>query len=1610
MRNRRRLFPSFSSFNLVAAVCLTVLAFALPAHADDAPAKREVPNPTLFDVPSSGYEPIKGQPFFLLSDASYGTDQEALVRLEAPGREYKDELARYGGADILVYRVPQPLDFLKAQKNLHRIDVKANYTGEGLANTLAYLWDNWTRQARRAWQRVLSFATRSKAVETAPQFSMGDQMIAPTRFANNPQYAPLKGYELLGRFRYPIWDAKPIAPPKDVKLEGSSSEWAPKNVGNVMIPVGKLPAGLYIVEAVIGAYRAHTLLFVSDTVAVTKGTSQGMMVWTAERKSGKPVSGAAVSWTDGVGVLASGTTESDGTADLRHVSPERSYLIGSDRAGGVFISGNFYYDSEIYNTKLYAFTDRPLYRPGDEVRVKFIGRNFKNATESTVPAAGDIKLEVIDPNGAPVATSTTRLAGETGADTRFTLPANAPAGGYTLRFDYNGGTYGGAFHVAEYIKPHFDVNLSLDKASYGTGEAVKGKISLRYPDGKPVKEGRVSVSLRAQQVTMVEGELRYAGLFPVKLEQQELTTDGDGNATLSLPAAKEPSRYVVTVFANDGAAYRVKVTRELLVARGATPYKLATTSNFTTPGQDVSFNLTPLPAVDGARGATAPPAKWDLVRLETRTRTEGTLSPDAKGNATFPVKFDQPGSYTLSVRDAAGNLLAASSHWVAGDGVQTVPGNIEMVFDRDRYQIGDTAEALITFPLPVDDALLTLERDKVERHALLSGAGDWLSLKKVTPTQYRARIKIGPDFAPNMTFSVLYVRDGDMVFQNAGIVVTQPTLDLTVRADKAVYAPGETVTLDLTSALAGKPVPANLTVSVVDEMVYVLQPEVAPSIVDFFYHPRRNSVRTTSSQSFISYDLALASLPGKPGGTYGRHNERGVKVLERPRRDEQDTAAWQANLVTGADGRARMTFTMPDSLARWRITVRAVSTTGASDGIVGQRTASIRSDKALYLKWTGPQRFRESDQPRLDMVAFNQTDKDITADWIVSGAGLNINQRVTLKRGANYLRAPVTALQPGVVNAELKQDKEGDRVSDRLQTTVKLDATGWLADRENVVPLTQLQGTRLPLGLPADARDVRLRVVGNTASQFARVADDLIEYPYGCAEQTASRLIPLALAQQSLAATGARLGDSGPAGTQGVDALLRTQRQRLALLAGTNGTFGWWGELTTSSALITSYAYYADWLASRSVGISLPADNWKQVLEAYKRTSQNEPLLHRALALWFANEMGLPVATPLSGVANELTPNNPKAAKAPADAEPAAGDSLIFVAPDSTRGRQVATVLTAQLMRQVGQPVPEALVSADVAARAALASDTSPLVQSLLLMGAGRSAADPAPLLARASAAMPTMDRAVALVWLQKGLGGLQGANVAAIQPAVSAGGWQATRSPVGVPTWRWTGAQVPAALDLATSPSDVTTQSAIVSYRSRAPEASKLPITVERKLYRLEPIDTPAPKEDPKAPKQPRADAATANAATANAGITFQAEPVKPGDTLDSNALYVDEIVLTPRQGTYRYGLVEVPLPPGAEVEATTWGIQINGLKGEPNEGNGPQPFERKAAYEMGQLSYNQPLPVLERPTVLRQLVRFSLPGRFALPPARYFRMYQPEAKALQGDGKTASYPFKVE
>lgn len=68
-------------------------------------------------VEPSGYTPMAGESFFLLADSSFATDEEARVRLEAPGRDYRRyRMEPYGGVDVRLYRIEQPLEFLKRRR------------------------------------------------------------------------------------------------------------------------------------------------------------------------------------------------------------------------------------------------------------------------------------------------------------------------------------------------------------------------------------------------------------------------------------------------------------------------------------------------------------------------------------------------------------------------------------------------------------------------------------------------------------------------------------------------------------------------------------------------------------------------------------------------------------------------------------------------------------------------------------------------------------------------------------------------------------------------------------------------------------------------------------------------------------------------------------------------------------------------------------------------------------------------------------------------------------------------------------------------------------------------------------------------------------------------------------------------------------------------------------------------------------------------------------------------------------------------------------------------------------------------------------------------------
>lgn len=48
------------------------------------------------------------------------------------------------------------------------MSTEGDFKGEGLSNTLAYLWDNWYRKSRRVMQRAFSYESRKQVTEEAP--------------------------------------------------------------------------------------------------------------------------------------------------------------------------------------------------------------------------------------------------------------------------------------------------------------------------------------------------------------------------------------------------------------------------------------------------------------------------------------------------------------------------------------------------------------------------------------------------------------------------------------------------------------------------------------------------------------------------------------------------------------------------------------------------------------------------------------------------------------------------------------------------------------------------------------------------------------------------------------------------------------------------------------------------------------------------------------------------------------------------------------------------------------------------------------------------------------------------------------------------------------------------------------------------------------------------------------------------------------------------------------------------------------------------------------------------------------------------------------------------
>ncbi|MDI6771921.1 MAG: MG2 domain-containing protein [bacterium] len=951
---------------------------------------------------------------------------------------------------------------------------------------------------------------------------------------------------------------------------------------------GQQPLGLYLVEARYAGATVSTWLLVSDTALVLKRAPGEALAFVADARDGTPVADSAVRLYKDGKILAKGRTSKEGIARIAlPATLDTFYLMTiAQRGADEAVIGRRDYRLEQGGPfALHAYTDRPIYRPGQRIYFKgIVRRKVVRGAPYAVPAGEAVRIEVQDPDGEPLLRQRHLTNAFGSFHGEFDLSPEAPTGFYSLVLTAGESTITHDIVVAAYRKPEFSVSVAAEKPRYLRGDQVRIGLSAQFYFGAPVAGAKASYTVYrtpnwyAQWQALYDdepdedvgtsegyhGDGRPVAEGEVKLDEQGKAAIGFRAEFPDATDTPQDQIFSVQVSVSDPSGREVTVSRDIEVAAGDFRVMLRPERYFVEPGHPVSTTVLvrdldrrPVPGVSVTLEMSY--VRWDYGRREyvglkawTQTVTTG---PDGSVPATVTLPRSGYVQILAIARDTAGREIRGDTWlWASGEaggdfGVRYT--DLSLQTDKRRYRAGETARVLLNADKTGQTALVTIEGDRIHRAFAVPVA------RRTTVIS----VPLLPEYGPNVILSALYVKDKKLARGEVALNVTVPERELkvTVTSDRPRYGPGDraTYTVQVTDA-AGRPQQAELSLAVVDEAIYALQEDDPRALRNAFYPRRWNLVRT-----HFSFELWYL----------GDADKDASQIMIRRR--FKDTAYWQPALVTDAQGRATMSFDLPDNLTTWRATVLAhTKKTRLGRGVYKAIVA-----REFFVRIETPRLFSQDDESRITALVHNETDTPMQATVRLKADGLQTagspQQTVTLApRKVEKVIWPVSARRPGEARILVTAEAAGQPSrSDGVEITVpvrpygRTQITGQTGDITAERPKTEtvvLERSAIP-----EASRLTVRITPSVTQAAAGALEYLIGYPWGCVEQTMSRFLPTVMVQRVLRAGGL----SEPDLERRIPDMVQDGLTRLYRFQNEEGGWGWW-EFDEGSAWMTAYVLY----------------------------------------------------------------------------------------------------------------------------------------------------------------------------------------------------------------------------------------------------------------------------------------------------------------------------------------------------------------------------------------------------------------------------------------------------
>jgi len=660
-------------------------------------------------------------------------------------------------------------------------------------------------------------------------------------------------------------------------------------------------------------------------------------------------------------------------------------------------------------------------------------------------------------------------------------------------------TITGAGTVLVARKP-FKVYVSVDRGHYRVGDVIRTNISAQTLSNQPVpgngklKLLKISYNIAGDKVTPIETEV----------QQWALNTNAQGATTLQIKASEagqyrlsyslddlkghtEEGGYLFTIRGDavDNNQYRFN---DIELIQDKREYK---------PGETVNLqintnqpNSTVLLFTRPTNGIYQEPK---VLHLTGQSTTEQILV----------TQDDMPNFFVEAVTICNGTVFSESREIA----VPPVKSSIDVAVtpNLDKYKPGETATVKIKLTDPdgkpvVGTTAVTMYDKSLE---YISGGSNVPDIKDF---YWKWRRSHSQRNETNLT------RGGYNIFlDNEKRIDILGTFGYTVADDEGATGGGRGMYAREKSRSGGIAMPG-----VMAELPMV----------------------TTSTKP-----LAFASA-GPMGNVMNMFRGGGIPngVMPTIRKDFADSAFWAPSVKTDANGEATIEIKMPENLTTWKTKVWAMS----SGTAVGEGSAEIVTSKNVIIRLEAPRFFVQKDEVVLSAVVHNYLSNKKTVKVVLEaeggclvpmGAFVTADAKVYPPQSQTIEIEPnsdkrvdwrVSVTQPG--EATIRMKAITDEESDAMEMKFPVYVHGMLKTESfsGVIRPDATNGT-LNFNVPGERRPeqskLEIRYSPTLAGAMVDALPYMVDYPYGCTEQTLNRFLPTVLTQKVLLNMGLNLKD-----------------------------------------------------------------------------------------------------------------------------------------------------------------------------------------------------------------------------------------------------------------------------------------------------------------------------------------------------------------------------------------------------------------------------------------------------------------------------------------------------